>query len=310
MTSIPQPVDRPAAAAPPRSAPLSSPLTIGMSHDAQENTAPPGTCLIKGGQVVTVRRSEVADLARQPSPTGGPTLPPRFLRHADEQTVVGMQAVLQTLAKAAIDAGDLTHNAVVAASCRAGQPTAARTMVALKQQGPIGVTPHVVPQCSLHSPASAVSVGLGMHGPTIGVGGGQHALAEGMLAASTLAMSFASSRPAAAIWLVITGWDRTPTLDDEATPTNDPTCRGLALCLQPLAGGTPLPASAVLRIDPRSGPYPTAEPSKDLPLWEFCERLTQGRATTIGCGHGLTAALLPGEIGFGVGPQAIAQEAA
>ncbi len=281
-----------------------------MSHDAQENTAPPGACLIKGGQVVTVRRSEVAGLARQPTPTGGPTLPPRFLRHADEQTVVGMRAVLQTLAEAAIDAGDLTHNAVVAASCRAGQPTAARTMVALKQQGPIGVTPHVVPQCSLHSPASAVSVGLGMHGPTIGVGGGPQALAEGLLAATTLALSFAIAQPGAAIWLVVTGWDRTPALDDAATPTNDPTCRGLALRLQPLAGGTPLPASAVLWIDPRSGPYPTTESADDLPLWEFCERLTQGRATTIGCGHGLRAVLLPGEIGFGVGPQAIAWEAA
>ncbi|MEY3032308.1 MAG: hypothetical protein RLZZ622_783 [Planctomycetota bacterium] len=285
------------------------PMTAGMPHDV-EDTVPPGTCLIRGGQVMTVRRSEVAELARQPTPAGGPSLPPRFLRHADEQTVVGMRAVLQTLAEAGSDADDLTFDAVVAASCRAGQPTAARTMVALQQQGPVGVTPHVVPQCSLHSPASAVSVGLGMHGPTIGVGGGPAALAEGLLSAATLAMSLAVTQPAAAIWLIVTGWDAPPALDDEATPTNDSTCRGLALCLKPLVTGTPLPEAAILRIDSCSSQGSPDEFTGDLPLWEFCERLTQGRATHIGCGRGLKASLIPGEMGFGFGTPATMREAA
>ena len=285
-------------------------MTAGMSHDAQENAAPHGACLIRGGQVVAVRRSEIAELAKQPAPFGGPALPPRFLRHADEQTVIGMRAVLQTLAEAAVDATDLRRDAVVAASCQAGQPTAARTMVALKQQGPVGVTPHVVPQCSLHSPASAVSVGLGMHGPTIGVGGGPAAIAEGLLAASTLAMSPALTQPAAAIWLVITGWDTAPALDDNAVPTSDPTCRGLALYLQPLTTSVPLPAAAILRIEPSSGPASAGDRTDTPPLWEFSERLTQGRATTLGCGRGLTATLVPGEAGFGVGTPTIAREAA
>lgn len=285
-------------------------MTAGMPHDARENAAPPGACLIRGGQVVAVRRSELGELARKPAPSGGPALPPRFLRHADEQTVVGMRAVLKTLVDAGGAAADLVHDAVVAASCGAGQPTAARTMVALKQQGPVGVTPHVVPQCSLHSPASAVSVGLGMHGPTIGVGGGPAAIAEGLLAASTLAMSLAGTQPAAAIWLVVTGWDTAPALDDNAAPTNDPTCRGLALWLQPLTTSTPLPASAVVRIEPSSGPVLASGLADTPPLWEFCERLTQGRATTIGCGRGLTATLVPGEAGFGVGRPTIPREAA
>ena len=285
------------------------PMTVGLPPTIQA-TATPGSCLIQGGQVITVRRSEIADLARQPVPAGGPTLPPRFLRHADEQTVVAMRAVLETLAEAGGNADDLTRDAVVAASCRAGQPTAARTMVALERQGPVGVTPHVVPQCSLHSPASAVSVGLGLHGPTIGVGGGPAALGEGLLSAATLAMSLAITQPAATIWLIITGWDTPPALDNEAAPTNDSTCRGLALHLKPLVAGTPRPENASLWIDSCSPGNSPDQANDNLPLWEFCERLTQGRATQIGCGRGLTASLIPGETGFGVGTPATAREAA
>lgn len=310
MRTVLQQAEHPVAAEPPRLAQSPCSMTAGMSHDVPKNAVPPGACLIRGGQVITVRRSEIADLARQPSPAGAPTLPPRFLRHADEQTVVGVRAVLQTLAETASDATDLAYDAVIAASCRAGQPTAARTMVALKQQGPVGVTPHVVPQCSLHSPASAVSVGLGMHGPTIGVAGGPAAIAEGLLAASTLAMSLAATQPAAAIWLVVTGWDTTPVLDDEATPTTDPTCLGFAVRLQPLTTSGPLPESAVLRIEPCNTRESADRPAADPPLWEFCERLTQGRATSIGCGRGLTAVLVPGELGFGVGSPTNAREAA
>ena len=286
------------------------PMTVGLPPTIQA-TATPGSCLIQGGQVITVRRSEIADLARQPVPAGGPTLPPRFLRHADEQTVVAMRAVLKTIAEASGNADDLTRDAVVAASCRAGQPTAARTMVALEQQGPVGVTPHVVPQCSLHSPASAVSVGLGLHGPTIGVGGGPAALSEGLLSTATLAMSLAVTQPAAAIWLIVTGWDTPPSLDSEAAPTNDSTCRGLALHLKPLVAGGPRPENASLLIDSCSSPGNSPDQANNnLPLWEFCERLTQGRATRISCGRGLTASLIPGAAGFGVGTPATAREAA
>ena len=281
-------------------------MTIGRSNASTQTAAPPGTCLIRGGQVVTARRNEIAALARQPTPAGGPMLPTRFLRHADEQTVVGIWAVLFTLSKLT-DHGDRSGDAVVAASCRAGQPTAARTMVALEQQGPVGVTPHVVPQCSLHSPASAVSVGLGMHGPTIGVGGGPAASAEGLLAATGLAMSLAVTPKPPAIWLVCTSWDNSPQLDDQAAPTNDPVCRGLALWLEPLASGSQSPVEgARLQID-AGGP---AEPANGLPLWEFSERLTQGRACGISCGHSLTARLLPGPAGFGVGGPAVTREAA
>ena len=80
---------------------------------------------------------------------------------------------------------DICNDAVIAATCLGGQPSAARTMIGLRDNGPVAVTPHIVPQCSLHSMASAASVGFGMHGPNFGVGGGPHATAEGFLLALT-----------------------------------------------------------------------------------------------------------------------------
>ena len=77
---------------------------------------------------------------------------------------------------------DISNDVVIAATCLAGQPSAARTMIGLRDKGPVAVTPHIVPQCSLHSMASAASVGFGMHGPNFGVGGGPHALKVFLLA--------------------------------------------------------------------------------------------------------------------------------
>ncbi|MEX0670287.1 MAG: hypothetical protein WD060_07515 [Pirellulales bacterium] len=90
-------------------------------------------------------------------PAGAPQLPPRFLRHANEHTVVGLQAVLQTLA-AGLSQPELSRHAVVAAACQPGRLAAARTLALLSSGGAVTVSPHVVPQCSLHSVAGAVSV--------------------------------------------------------------------------------------------------------------------------------------------------------
>ena len=293
-----------------------APTITGMSSAPPEIIAVPGSCQIQRGEIVTARLSEIKTLARQPHPAEWPRLPPRFLRHADEQTVVAMAAVLRTLARQGETTGGVTGDAVIAASCRAGQPTAARTMTALERQGPVGVTPHVVPQCSLHSPASAVSVGLGMHGPTIGVGGGPAAIAEGLLAAATLAMSPGQSP--AAIWLLLTGWDDQPGLDAAAVPTTDPVCRGLCLQLRPIAAGTPIPAAAASLLPaalpavgrPESSPGPTREQQQPRPLREFSNRLQQGCPTAVACGPGLTMKLQPGAAGFGIGSPTAAREAA
>lgn len=168
---------------------------------------------------------------------GAPTLPPRFLRHADEHTVVGLRAVQKAMAgfdaHGPKPAGRHDRFAVVAAPCGAGRPASARTLVGLRDGGPVTVSPHVVPQCSLHAVASAVSVGLGIHGPNIGVGGGPEALSE----AFVTALSLLDEPGVEGCWLVLTAWDDEPTLAADGAVPADAICRGVALALDRAASG-------------------------------------------------------------------------
>jgi hypothetical protein len=186
---------------------------------------------------VSCRADGVAAL-RDVAVPGAPALPARFLRHADEHTVVGVRAVQKASASLAARgvewAGRPDRFAVVAAPCGAGRSTSARTLVALREGGPVTVSPHVVPQCSLHAVASAVSVGLGIHGPNIGVGGGPEALSE----AFVTALSLLDEPGVEGCWLVLTAWDEEPALDERGAVPGGAVCRGVALGLDRRATGS------------------------------------------------------------------------
>ena len=192
---------------------------------------PPATCGIAAHALVAARLPEIAALRDQPGPAGAPALPSRFLRHCDEHTVVGMHAILRALAARGTD--DVSRHAVVAASCQVGRLAAAKTLANLATGGGVSVSPHIVPQCSLHSVAGAVSVGLGMRGPHLGVGGGSDALAEGLFAAATIMQASAAAGDPPCVWLVATEWEDEPALDAAGIPVGDPVCRGLALAIEP-----------------------------------------------------------------------------
>lgn len=191
----------------------------------------PPTCGIASHALVEARLSEIAGLRDQGGPPGAPPLPARFLRHCDEHAVVGMHAVLAAIAVHPDPATSFERHGVVAAPCQAGRIMAARTLAALKSGGAVTVSPHVVPQASLHSIAGAVSVALGMHGPHLGVSGGSHALAEGLVGA--LSLVGASGAAPSGAWVVATEWDDEPALDASGAPEGDPLCRALAVLVEP-----------------------------------------------------------------------------
>ncbi len=188
---------------------------------------------------VTARATVAARLAEIPAlrdggwPKSTPALPRRFLRHADEQTVVGMHAVLAAIATIPEPLEREGHG-VIAASCQAGRIAAAQTLVQAKHGGGVTVSTQIVPQGSLHSLAGAVSVGLGMRGPNLGVSGGPHALSEGLLTAFSW-LHGAGPTACDTVWLVITGWDDEPALDADGRPTTDPVCRGVAFAVSRVA---------------------------------------------------------------------------
>jgi hypothetical protein len=194
-------------------------------------------CGVGGHALVEARLSEVGPLRDRATPPQAPALPPRFLRHADEQTVVGVRAVLEAMAAHPTARRSFTDYGVVAAPCRAGRIATAQSLAQARVGGGVAVSPHVVPQCSLHSLAGSVSVACGMHGPNLGSSGGDHAVAEGLFTAlSLLAGEAASEGGAPGMWLVLCGWDREPDLDEQGRPipvasADEPICRALAVAL-------------------------------------------------------------------------------
>jgi hypothetical protein len=193
-------------------------------------------CGVGSHALVDATLAEIPGLRDGSVPEGISPLPPRFLRHCDEQTVVGMRAVLAAIAAHPEPRSAFTDYGVVAATCQSGRIATAQSLAMLRTAGGVAVSPHIVPQCSLHSVAGAVSVAMGMHGPNIGVSGGQHAVSEGLFTAISLLAADASLP---GVWLVISGWTQEPRLDavGKPTPSSDgtagagPICRALALAL-------------------------------------------------------------------------------
>ena len=198
-------------------------------HTLQFQQAAAPACVLESHAIVEVPLSEIRALRDAPSPAGAPALPTRFLRHCDEHTVVGVRAVLEAIAAMPQPVPAFTRYGVIGAPLQAGRITAAQTLSQVAKAGGIAVSPHVVPQCSLHALASAVSVGLGMHGPNLGTSGGPEALSEGLFAAVSLVRSAGCD----GLWAVFTEWDEEPVLDDAGAPVNDPLCRAVAVAIRP-----------------------------------------------------------------------------
>jgi hypothetical protein len=170
---------------------------------------------------------------------GQAPFPPAFLKHADEQTVVGLAAVFQAIQRHGWADHDFTDWGVLAAPRLLGRACMALAVQRFAQEGAWGVSPHLIPHRSLHSTSGTVSQALGIHGPNFGVGGGPLAAAEVMLAAAAL---MAGGR-LPGLWLVLTGWDpepilEHPALDAVAGPRPAQTCYGaVALALTDPAPG-------------------------------------------------------------------------
>jgi len=240
----------------------------------QPHPSSPAACGIAAHATVAAALSGVAALRDAAVPPGAPPLPARFLRHCDEHTVVGMRAVLAAIARLPEADRDCSLHGVIAAPCQAGRIMTAKSLALLETGGGVTVSPHIVPQCSLHSLAGAISVALGMKGPHLGVSGGPAAIAEGLLTALSLLHEPAAGAAPPGMWLVFTAWDDEPALATDGAALGDPTCRAVALLLRP---GAAAPLGLVL--EPAAA---TPSAATTRPLVEFAaaiDRLAAGAST-------------------------------
>jgi hypothetical protein len=145
---------------------------------------------------------------------GGQALPTAFLKHCDEQTVVGLAAVFQAITDFGLAETSFTPWGVLAAPRYLGRACLAQALHRFQLEGAWGVSPHLIPHRSLHSPSGTISQALGIHGPNFGVGGGVQAAGECIVAAAAMLCD----GQAPGVWVVLTGLDPEPILDPPSGP--------------------------------------------------------------------------------------------
>ena len=185
--------------------------------------------------VAQVNQSGVPALRERLGKPGFGKITPKFLRHVDVQTLVGLAALRDALQVSALSEHDLHDWGVIAAPRFLGRNVCAHSMAKFPRTGPAGTSPHVIPQQSSHAVAGAVSVALGMRGPNFGVGGGPGWIGDGLLAALMALVD----QDVPGICLLLTGWYPEPTPDETGASPTASTCTGIALVLVHETSSTP-----------------------------------------------------------------------
>jgi hypothetical protein len=150
------------------------------------------------------------------------------LRHADEQTLTALIAMKKAIDRFESVPEQFGDWGIVASSRYLGRSAFAQALNKFAAEGPWNVSVQVVPNRSLHSPASMIGLALGCHGPCIGVGGGR----DGEPDAWLTAMSLLDQKLVAGMWVVFTGWEPDEEIDTQGTPLTDSNCTALVLALQ------------------------------------------------------------------------------
>lgn len=194
------------------------------------------------------------------------------LRHSDEQTLAALVAVRDAVSRFETAPDDFDQWGVVFSTRYLGRTAFAQALNKFAIDGPWNVSVQVVPNRSLHSPASMVGLALGCHGPCVGVGGGLDGETDAWLTATSLLDQ--QSMPG--MWLIFSGWEPDERIDVGGTPITDTNCTALALALQPASAG---PGAASLRIvyDPNA-PIELEIPAAKTAMSQF-ERFVAGGPT-------------------------------
>jgi hypothetical protein len=184
------------------------------------------TCRIATWGVVRVPWEEIARLRRNPGPAEGlPNLPQ--LKLADEQTVLAMAAVLQACQRAGLAPTSFRDWSILGAPKYMGRPRLAQAIHRFQKQGVRAVSPLVIPMLSQHSVAGTLSLLLGCHGPTFGVGACTSSPADALLNGLCLLDRCPG------VWAVMTAYDPEPVPDGAGQVVTPTTGIGVAMALTP-----------------------------------------------------------------------------
>jgi hypothetical protein len=212
---------------------------------------------------------------KEPGPGVGTALPSNFLKHADEQTVAGLSAVLHAIADFGMADTCFRDWGIVAAPCFLGRITLASALEQFAIDGPWGLSPHFIPHKSQHAVSGTISLALKIHGPNFGAGGGPTSAVESLLAGAVLLTD--DSVPG--VWVVITDWDPEliPVRDGEADGSS--LCTAVALALTSHQPGSFNPILKIARVPGAAHVY-EAEPALADVTAVLSSLARRGRAET------------------------------
>ena len=195
-------------------------------------------CAVVGYGAVQATADELPGIRQNPGSFRGQPIPPSFLKHADEQTVVSMAALFQAIERHALSDISFTDWAALAAPRYLGRTTTTQALQRFRDEGAWGISPHLIPHRTLHAISGTISQALQMHGPNLGVGGGPDAACEVM----RVAAAFLADPNLPGLWLVMSGWNSEPVRsssphvsENSSSLTNGfhliPYCQAVALAL-------------------------------------------------------------------------------
>jgi 3-oxoacyl-(acyl-carrier-protein) synthase len=158
-------------------------------------------CALVAQATFQARSIDLPALRKAPNPSDGQTVHPSLLRHADPQTVIGLAAVLRAIGEARLDPDGFSDWGVLVAPRYLGREAFELAFPTFQKEGAWGISPHLIPAHSLHSPSGTISQALKAHGPNLGVGGTPGTGLDALLCAST----WLRTGIASGVWVVLTG---------------------------------------------------------------------------------------------------------
>ena len=198
-----------------------------------------------------VSAAEIPALRKAPGAFGGSPIAANLLRHSDEQTVVGLAALLEAASQGGFGPGDFEGWGVLAAPRYLGRSAFESAFPQYVAEGAWGVSPHLIPAHSLHSPSGTFSQAIKAHGPNLGIGGTPGGNREAMLAAAT----WLEARIVPGVWVIVS--DRVDCRRGTVAVESPGDYEAAAFALVPSAVGSEHPRLLIspdfLRLDPLTG---------------------------------------------------------
>jgi Beta-ketoacyl synthase, N-terminal domain len=186
-------------------------------------------CHVAAAACLNADADAIARMRKEPMTLGAQKLPVSVVKLADEQSVLAIATVREAMANGAWHEPAFADWGVIAAPNWFGRVTYAGALQRYQQEGAWGVSPHLIPQQSLHALSGTISQALKIHGPNFGVGGGPNSAADAFL----LAAALLADGQLPGLWLVLTGYETEWIPAADGRPTPAPVCNAAALALTP-----------------------------------------------------------------------------